>query len=121
MKQTVSLVEFRDAFRDAGRGDQFSYDGLKALYDFLDEDYELDVIALCCDFVEYDDVEEYADAYGLPYDTCPHCGDSMDVHESNTCPECEQSTIDEDAIMEQINNDTVHIPVANDSFIIMQY
>lgn len=57
--QTIDTVSaFRDAFRDAGRKDQFTYDGLEALYDHIndcyqDNNYELDVVALCCEFSEY--------------------------------------------------------------------
>ena len=60
MKQTVTTSEFTAAFHNANRGDNFSHAGLCALYDYLTElesdtgeEYELDVIALCCDFTEY--------------------------------------------------------------------
>ena len=55
MKQTIHLPDFRDAFHHAGRGKQFSYEALELLYDFFEEidpNYELDVIAICCDFAE---------------------------------------------------------------------
>ena len=35
---------------------QFSYEALRAMYDYIDglgEDFELDVIGLCCGFTEY--------------------------------------------------------------------
>ncbi|CAB4241293.1 hypothetical protein UFOVP67_38 [uncultured Caudovirales phage] len=57
MKQTVKFSDFCDAFKNMGRGDQFTYEGKRALFDYLeevDEDYELDVIALCCDYTEAD-------------------------------------------------------------------
>jgi hypothetical protein len=53
--QTLTRSEFRDCFDRMGRGKQFSYDGLGALYDYLEElgdDYELGVISLCCEFTE---------------------------------------------------------------------
>lgn len=44
----------------------FSYKGLRALFQYLDslsedtgEDIKLDVISLCCDYAEYRDLEEY--------------------------------------------------------------
>jgi hypothetical protein len=55
MKQTVYLDEFRQAFHNMGRGEQFSYEALELIYDYLEEsdpDMELDVIAICCDFSE---------------------------------------------------------------------
>lgn len=73
--QTIDTAsQFRDAFHRANRADQFSYEGLGLLFDYLEsigEDIELDVIALCCDFAEqhYSDI---AEAYGIelsPEDT----------------------------------------------------
>jgi hypothetical protein len=56
MIQTINVSDFRDAFRACGRADQFSYEGLGALFDYLEDfdggGYELDVIALCCDYAE---------------------------------------------------------------------
>ena len=61
MKQTISNAsQFRDAFRAAGRQDQFSYEALGLLFDYLEDvhpDYELDVIGLCCDYAESTPVE----------------------------------------------------------------
>jgi hypothetical protein len=67
MIQTINVSDFRDAFRACGRADQFSYEGLGALFDFLEEvvpDFDLDVIALCCEYSE-ETVEQIADSYGL--------------------------------------------------------
>lgn len=55
MYQTVNVHSFREAFKMMDRGNQFSYDGLEVLFDYLDDfepDVELDVIAICCDFEE---------------------------------------------------------------------
>jgi hypothetical protein len=72
MIQTINVSDFRDAFRAHGRREQFSYEGLGALFDFLEEvnpDFELDVVALCCDYSE-DTVEEIAEAYGIDLSEC---------------------------------------------------
>ena len=60
MKTTVYFSEFCDYFRDI-RPDNFSYQGLRVLFDYLEEidnscgeESELDVIGLCCDFAESD-------------------------------------------------------------------
>ena len=70
MKTTVSKSDFRDAFRDYNREENFTYEGLGALYDYLTEleedtgeEMELDVIAICCDFSEYEDLEEIQSEY----------------------------------------------------------
>ena len=71
MKQSVNLYDFERAFVLADRKDQFSYDGKKALFEYLEdleqdigEDIELDVIALCCDYSEYESALEWAKDYG---------------------------------------------------------
>jgi hypothetical protein len=74
MKQSINDWDFTDAFHKAGRGKQFSYDGLKALFEYLEEyeegtgeEINLDVIALCCEYAEYDSLKEYNDAYDTKY------------------------------------------------------
>ena len=59
MKTTVSLYDFRDAFRQYDRANSFSYDGYRVLFEFLEEyedstgsEVELDVIGLCCEYSE---------------------------------------------------------------------
>jgi len=69
MKQTIGLSQFTDEFQ-AIRPDNFTYEGLQVLFDYLEEvdpDLELDVIAICCDFSEMTP-EEIAQAYGLDED-----------------------------------------------------
>jgi len=63
--QTIdSSTQFKNAFEACGRGDQFTYEGLQALYNFIDEShtdepgYNLDVIALCCEWTEYESAKE---------------------------------------------------------------
>ena len=66
-----NVYQFREAFRIAGRGDQFSYEGLEVLFDYLDnlsedigEPIELDVVAMCCDYYELS-IEEIIDQYNI--------------------------------------------------------
>ncbi|MDY0282413.1 MAG: hypothetical protein RBR35_17840 [Salinivirgaceae bacterium] len=75
MKQTVTKSAFIDAFRNAGREDNFSYEGLCALFDWLEElgedtgqEVELDVIALCCEFSEYGSALEACENYDFEPD-----------------------------------------------------
>jgi len=74
MKTTLSLNDFHQAFKQCGRENQFSYDALEVLFDHLeaceegsDEEYELDVIALCCEYSE-ETWQEIANSY-LLHDT----------------------------------------------------
>ena len=76
MKTTVNFSDFVDSFRNHGRADQFSYQALRVLFDFLEElesdtgtESELDVIGLCCDFNE-DTWEGIADNYSIDLEAC---------------------------------------------------
>jgi len=58
MKTTVTISAFRDEFK-AIRPDNFSYEGLGILFQYLEdyeeitnEEIELDVIAICCEYSE---------------------------------------------------------------------
>jgi hypothetical protein len=47
--------QFRNHFAVMGREHQFSYEALELLYEFLEENtegYELDVVALCCEYAQ---------------------------------------------------------------------
>ena len=75
MKQSVDVHDFIDAFRAYDRMDQFSYSGLKAIFDYFEqleddtgEEIELDVIAICCDFAEYDNAAAIAAEYDRDFD-----------------------------------------------------
>ena len=70
MKQSVNLYKFARAFVNANRAEQFSYEGKKALFGYLEdieigaaEEFELDVIALCCEYTEYENIAEYVRDY----------------------------------------------------------
>lgn len=98
----VSFNDFLEEFENHGRGNQFSYEGKKALYDYLGElsedigqPIELDVIAICCDYTEYSSLKEFIDDYGY--------------------------TVGNVNSIEDINYYTVVIPINNESFIIQDF
>lgn len=66
--QTIdNASQFRDQFHRCGRGDQFSYEALGLLFDYLNDcgsDVELDVVGICCEFAEYD-IEQIASDYDI--------------------------------------------------------
>ena len=72
MVKTLSFYDFERGFADVGRKNSFTYEGLKALFDYL-ESYEeeteipieLDVIALCCEYTEYENFEELQNDYDV--------------------------------------------------------
>lgn len=69
MKTTINFNQFSDSF-SGGYKDNFSYEGKKALFERLEEyeqetgeEIELDPIALCCEFTEYENLEELQGNY----------------------------------------------------------
>ena len=98
MKQSVNEYDFLKAFKEC-RPNNFSRAGLFALYDYLEqleddigEEIELDVIALCCEYAEYDSLAEFREDYGEDYNT-----------------------------MQDIEYHTTVIMIDNESFIIQQF
>tara|TARA_R110002020_G_scaffold23263_3_gene77644 strand:- start:1226 stop:1558 length:333 start_codon:yes stop_codon:yes gene_type:complete len=67
MKETVTVYRFRDAFKQSDTyKNNFSYEGLHALFEYIEqveddigEEFELDVVGICCDYTEYDSLEEF--------------------------------------------------------------
>ena len=98
MTQSINEYDFLKAFKEC-RPNNFSRAGLFALYDYLEqleddigEEIELDVIALCCEYAEYDSLAEFREDYGEDYNT-----------------------------MQDIEYHTTVIMIDNESFIIQQF
>ena len=72
MVKTLSFYDFERGFADVGRKDSFTYEGLKALFDYL-ESYEeetespieFDPIGLVCEYTEYANFEELQNDYDI--------------------------------------------------------
>jgi len=72
MYKSINFYSFQDTFTQMGRSTQFSYEALRALFDYLEEiendsgqEIELDVVSLCCEYMEIeDDEEEYKEYVG---------------------------------------------------------
>lgn len=76
MVQTINKYDFRLAFLSTDRADNFSLIGLDALFEYLEqleedtgEQIELDVIGLCCEYTEYESLEQYNRDYGTEYES----------------------------------------------------
>ena len=59
MIQTITLSDFQDAFERYGRGDQFSYQALELIFDYIEEyeqetgeQIELEPVGICCKWCE---------------------------------------------------------------------
>lgn len=76
MKTTVNFSQFCDTFRSMDRNNQFTYEGKRVLFDFLEsieedtgKELELDVIALCCEYAE-EHWEDIASNYSIDLSQC---------------------------------------------------
>lgn len=85
MKQTVFWSVFIDAFRDAGRLNKFGYDGLRVLFDWLEQyeqtcgdEIDLGVVALCCEYSR-DSWDSIAESYNIDLSDCKDDDERMDV------------------------------------------
>ena len=111
MKTTVTEYTFRKAFEDC-RPNNFSHAGLGALFDWFEEyeagsgeELELDVIAICCDFSEYADVQEFIADYGDKYSPEEY-GDDEEFRE---------------LLLEELQDHTQVIDVDGTAFIIQSF
>ena len=84
MKQTINFSQFCDAFRAHDRQDQFSYEGKRALFDYLEElengigeEIELDPIALCVEYTEHESAWDAMEQYRP--DDMPTMGEEGDI------------------------------------------
>lgn len=72
MKIIVTQYTFIDSFRAHGRENQFSYPALCALFEYFEafeddtgEELELDPIAICCEWQEFETALSGAKAFGF--------------------------------------------------------
>ena len=64
----LTVDEFINEFGNSGQyANNFSREGLKALYGYLSEleNLELDVIAICCEYAEYESFDELIADYSI--------------------------------------------------------
>ena len=69
MKDTITEYQFTDWFQEH-RPNNFTYDGTKALFNYLEQleedcdmEIEFDPIAFCCEYNEYDNLKECLNEY----------------------------------------------------------
>ena len=95
MIETIDVYQFRARFEQMGRKDNFSYDGLEALFDYLegvDANWELDVIGLCCDYTE-STIEQVRKDYSLSIGDYETDADVIEYLNDNTVVVCENPLI----------------------------
>ena len=106
MNKYEMIEEFRryNRLREKGKSGDFTVEAVKELYNYYsitnyDQMYELDVIAICCEWTQYDDIDEVKEAY---LDT---------THE----------TYDSDDVFEYLEDNTYHIVLGDDSILVRDF
>lgn len=89
MKKTINEYEFLRTFETwtaNDRNTQFSQEALKEIFAILTEyeedtgeEVELDVVAICCDFTEYDNIIEVALQYDIDLNDYPNADQNNDL------------------------------------------
>jgi hypothetical protein len=87
MIQTLRLSDFTNAFRNSDRKDQFSYEALMLIFDYIEEyerdtgeQIEFDMIGICCEWSE-DTPENIARSYDIDLEGKSGAAALMHVHE----------------------------------------
>lgn len=124
--QEIDRYQFVEAFKDYNRENNFSRLGREALYDYLwdlsediGENINLDVIAICCDFTEYNNLDEYLKDYSTDIDIDLY----WDIDEKNKTKKLDYDRFYED-MEEEIRDRTELILIGDnldEGFIIKSY
>lgn len=75
MKKTIGVYELIDAFNSSETyKNNFTYEALIELFDWYEEheeaigeEIELDIVAIACDWTEYENFQEVLETYGNEY------------------------------------------------------
>ena len=72
MVRTINKYEFGDAFKEGQYKNNFSYEGLDALFEYLEEledgigeEISFDVVAIACDYSEYKNINYAASDHSM--------------------------------------------------------
>lgn len=112
MKDIITESQFIQRFDEMNRGNNFTVPGRRALFNWIVEleddtgnEIELDVIAFCCEYDEYEDIKEYLENYETDIDKADY----------------EEDQDYDEAVKEEIQDKTTLIDIDGTSFIIAAY
>jgi hypothetical protein len=126
----INFNDFQREFIEYGREKQYSYEGLRELYEYyvgLSEDIgnpiEMDVIAICCDWAEYEAKDLFAEFAPYQSMTSPNgevisCDNAHEIWSKATQEEKYDLT---DTLLDRLNQDTTVITTDKDSYLVMAY
>lgn len=122
MKITVDVYDMKERFVAMDR-DYYTFEGLESLldyYDEIDENMELDVIAICCDCTEYGEgavcsFNDLINEYGYKYPVEEWLEDNA----------LEENKFDKDlyidSLIERLEDETTVLHVANGNYIVFAF
>jgi hypothetical protein len=122
MKITVDAYDMKERFVAMDR-DYYTFEGLESLldyYDEIDENMELDVIAICCDCTEYGEgaacsFDDLINEYGYKYPV-------EEWLEDNALEENEfDNDLYIDSLVERLEDETTVLHVANGNYIVFAF
>lgn len=121
MKTRVSMYDFRNAFMQSDTyKNSFSYEGLQALFEYLEqyeeetgEEIDFDMVALACEYSEYDSALACAEEYG--YEEC------VDLEPHGSLDLLEVAELEEKQATEWLQERTQVIPVEKGRIIVQQF
>jgi hypothetical protein len=123
----ISESEFIHRFDEYNRSNNFTYEGRQALYNYLTDleedtgqEMELDIIALCCEFDEYENVKEFLNSYYGKDEYSKRMEDLKDTFPDNYTEEDKEEDLKKE-VFEELQNKTTLIEVDDDAFIIQAY
>lgn len=126
-----AFEDYKRVVTEENKNGNFTYEGLRHLYAYLDdlsesmnEPLELDVITLCCDYAQYEDLNEYLSNYYNPEKIKDLCEDIKEG--ASTQADLNEAELQEfkEHIEEEINDNTTLIKFSDDlddGFIIQAY
>lgn len=122
MKITVDVYDMKEKFVAMDR-DYYTFEGLESLldyYDEIDENMELDVVAICCDCTEYGkgaacSFDDLINEYGYKYPV-------EEWLEDNALEENEfDNDLYIDSLVKRLEDETTVLHVANGNYIVFAF
>jgi len=107
--QTLDKYSFVEAFKQSSRKDQFSYEALMAIFEYMEEysantgeSIELDIVAVCCDWAE------------------AHWSDIARDYDVDLS-ECSDDTERIGEVVDYLSVNTTYIELSDGSFVFVQF
>ena len=125
MKNTLTLSDFRTAWANSDRDSSFSYEGLAVLFDYFEEmdpDFELDIVAIDCEFVE-SSIMSLATEYSILDDISDDIETELVINDDDEIESNVITDMDDikEMVLTQLRDNTTVLDIDDDNVIIVSY